>query len=254
MSSQYVFGPGIAWITPGTDASGNVIANPSPMLIAAVQDISLDLSAELKELYGTNSYSLAIGRGKQKSAIKVKNAHVHGRLWNSFFFGQTLTAGLIDNFFDTTGAAIPATPFVITPTVPGSGTWAFGLGVRDANNLPYTRVASGPTTGQYSVSAGAYTFATADTGLTVYIDYQYTATSTVAQHLALINQPMGSAPVFQFDMKIPFAGKTFTASFPNCVGTKIGLATKLDDFAYPELDISAFAPGASAVGTLSWSQ
>lgn len=264
MLPQYVFGPGIAWITPVQDANGNTVANPTPILVAGIQDISLDMSAEVKELYGTNSFALAIGRGKQKMGIKIKNAQVHGRLWNQLFFGQTVAAGIYDDVYDTTGIAIPSSPFQITITsgapsatnvqIPSSGTFGYLLNVRDGNNLPYNRVASAPATGQFSIASSTLTFAAADVGKIVYIDFNYTATSTVAQKLAIQNLPMGAAPIFQFDMKIPYLGNTFNATFPNCMATKAGLATKLDDFAYPEFDISAFAPGGVGVGTLSWSQ
>jgi hypothetical protein len=254
---QYVFGPGIGWLTPLTDAFGNTIATnvQAPILIAALQDINLDMSAEVKELYGSNSFAIAIGRGKQKMNVKIKNAQCHGRLWNSLFFGQTLgAAGVYDANFDTTGALIPTTPYQITVVPPSSGTYGYNLGVRDTNNLPYARVASAPTTGQYSQAGAIYTFATADTGKTVYIDYNYTATSTVAQSLLLNNIPMGAAPTFQFDMKIPYQGNTFDATFYSCMATKVAFATKLDDFTYPEFDFAAFAPGAAAIGKLSWSQ
>jgi hypothetical protein len=251
---QYIFGTGVGWCTPLTDSTGALIANPAPFLIAGLQNISLDLSAEIKELYGSNAAALAIGRGKQKYAVKVQNAQVNGRIWNSLFFGQTLTAGIYDAVYDQVGALIPATPFQITPTPPSSGTWGYNLGVRDVNNLAYARVASGPTTGQYSVAAGVYTFAVADVGKTVYIDYNYTATSTVAQKMTIGNPLMGQAPTFQFDMKIPYGGNVFNVTLFSCVATKAGLATKLDDFVYPEFDFSAQAPGGANIGVMSWSQ
>ncbi len=253
---QFVFGPGTGWITPLTDSTGAAITNPTPILVAAMQDISLDFSSDVKELYGTNSFAVAIGRGKQKIAVKIKNAHVHGRLWNSVFFGQygNLAAGVYDGYYDITGEAIPTTPYQLTPTAPSSGIYGYDLGVRDVNNLPYARVATTPATGQYSVAAGVYTFAAADTGKTVYISYNYTATSTVAQKLQIANQPMGYAPTFQFDLKIPYQGNVFNATLFSCMATKVGIATKLDDFAYPEFDFSAFAPGSAAIGELSFSQ
>src|SRR5581483_11374955 len=88
--------------------------------------------------------------------------------------GQTTSTGITALYDDATGAAIPATPYQITPTVPSSGTWLADLGVVDINGNPYTRVASAPATGQYSVAAGVYTFAAADTGKTVYINFRYT--------------------------------------------------------------------------------
>lgn len=253
---QYLFGSGVGWCTPLTDYTGTAIASPTPFLVAGMQDISLDLSADLKELYGSNAVAVAIGRGKQKFSVKIKNAQINGRIWNSLFFGQTgnQSAGIYDSVFDQIGAPIPATPFQITPVPPSSGTWGYGLGVRDTNNLAYARVASGPTTGQYSVATGVYTFATADVGKTVYIDYNYTATSTVAQKLLLANPLMGQAPTFQFDMKLPYGGNVFNLTLFSCVATKFGVQTKLDDFTYPEFDFSAQAPGAANIGEMSWSQ
>lgn len=251
---QYVFGSGVGWCTPLTDYTGTAITTPSPFLIAGMQDVSLDLSADLKMLYGSNAFAIAIGRGKQKLDVKLKNAQVTARIWNSIYFGQSLSAGIYDTVIDLAGAAIPATPFQITPTVPGSGTWGFNLGVRDVNNLPYARVTSGPTTGQYSVVAGVYTFATADVGKIVYIDYNYTATSAIAQKLILLNPIMGQSPTFQFDMTIPYNGNKFNLTLNSCVSTKMSIGTKLDDFTLPEFDFSAQAPGAASIGTLSWSQ
>lgn len=254
MTPQYVFGPGVGWITPLTDSTGTAIANPAPVLIAAMQDCNLDFSAEVKQLYGSKSYAVAIGRGKQKLGVKVKNGAVHGRLWNNMFFGQSLSAGIYSAFFDTTGTVLSAT--TVTPTVPGSGTYGYDLGVRDVNDLPLARVATGPAAGQYSMSAGVYTFSAADVSasLKVFISFNYTGTSTVAQKLVITNQPMGYAPTFQFDLTIPYQGNVFNATLFNCMSTKLGMATKLDDFAYPEFDFDAFAPGSATIGELSWSQ
>jgi hypothetical protein len=261
MLPQYVFGPGVVWATQNTNAAGQAIVDPAPILVAAMQDISLDMSAELKELYGTNSFAIAIGRGKQKMGFKIKNAQIHGALWNSMYFGQTITAGVYTNFFDIAGSAVPTTPYQVTPVTAyaallagTSPAWGYDLGVRDVNNLPLERVASSPASRQYTVASGVYTFAAADVGITYYISFNYTATSTVAKSLLIQNVPMGYAPTFQLDLIIPYQGNVFTATFPNCMQTKLGLATKLDDFSYPELDISAFAPGSANVGTLSWSQ
>lgn len=261
---QSIFGGGTGWITPVQDAFGTVAVNPSPILVSAWQDVSIDMSADVKEMYGTGAFAIAIGRGKQKMSFKVKNGQVHGRLWNQLFFGQTTTAGIYTAVQDVTGIAIPTTPFTVTVSatagdathvqIPNSGTYGYNLGVRDANYLPFARVASGPTTRQYSLSGGVYTFATADSGTVVYIDYNYTATSTVAQKLVIANVTMGAAPIFQFDMHFPYLGNSFDATFPTCMTTKAAIATKLDDFTYPEFDITAFAPGGAGVGTLSWSQ
>lgn len=248
--SQFVFGSGILWGTPQTDASGAPIANPTPIQFGTLQDVSLDVSFENKTLHGQNQFPVAVGRGKGKVTGKAKFAQINGTLLNSLFFGQTLTSGVLADIYDTTGTLVPASsPYTVTPTVPGAGTWSVDLGVRDANGLPMTRVTSSPASGQYSVSAGVYTFASADSGKTVFINYQYTASSTSAQKSTVQNVLMGYAPAFRVDLATPFQGKSVIWTLPNAISTKLTFATKLDDFAMPEFDFEGFADSAGNVLT-----
>jgi hypothetical protein len=248
--SQFVFGSGVLWGTPTTDSAGNAIANPTPVQFGTLQDVSIDISFENKTLHGQNQFAVAVGRGKGKITGKAKFAQINGLLINSLFFGQTLTAGIINDVYDTAGAAVPATPFSITVTPPGSGTFVADLGVRDAGGLPMVRVASAPATGQYTVSAlGVYLFAAADTGKTVFINYQYSASSTTAQKSTVQNVLMGYAPSFRVDLSTPFQGKTMVWTLPNAISTKLTIATKLDDFAMPEFDFEGFADSTGNVLT-----
>lgn len=251
--TAFVFGAGNLWATPVLDASGNTIVNPTPVKFGGLQDITTDISGDIKELYGQNQFPIDVSRGKGKISIKAKAAQINAEIFNSLFFGQTLTNGQTIDYVDTTGAAIPATPFTITPVVPGTGTWAADLGVRDSNGINFTRVASAPATGQYSVTAGAYLFAAADTGKTVFIDYQYTII-TFGLSGTIMNTAMGQAPVFQCDLLMKSKGKTLIWTFPQCISTKLSFATKLDDYMIPEFDISAFANAAGQVVKFSASE
>jgi hypothetical protein len=250
----YNFGAGALFGTPLTDATGAVIANPSPTQFGVLQDVSVDISFDVKELFGQNQFPVAVGRGKGKISGKAKFAQLNGLMVNTLFFGQTLAAGIISDVVDTTGTAIPTTPFTITPVVPSSGTWTNDLGVKNANGVPMRRVASAPTTGQYSIAAGAYTFAAADVGLTVYINFQYTATSTVAQKSTIANVAMGYAPTFKCDLYNAYNAKALTLTLNSCLATKLTFATKLDDFMISEFDFSAFADGAGNVMTYGLSE
>ena len=257
--AQYLFGAGILWGTPLLDANGATIANPTPIQFGTLQDVSVDISFDTKKLYGNLQFPVAVGRGKGSVTGKAHFAQVNGAILNSLFFGQTVAAGIVADVLDTTGMLIPATPFTITgntsaPTattfqIPNSGTWAADLGVKNASGLPMTRVASAPATGQYTVAAGVYVFAAADTGLQVFISYQYTATSTSAKKSTVINLPMGYAPSFRVDLSSPYAGKSLILSIPNAIGSKLSLATKLDDFIVPEFDFEGFADSAGNVIT-----
>lgn len=249
--TQFSFGAGVIVGTPLTDAYGTPIATPTPIQLGIMQECSVDFDFDIKELFGQYQFPVAIGRGKGKISGKAKFAQLNGLSINTLVFGQTLAAGSLGEVIDTTGTAIPATPFTVTPTVPNSGTWAKDLGVLDPNGLPMQRVVSSPVAGQYSVSAGAYTFAAADTGKVVRISFQYTATSAVAQKLTIKNVLMGNAPQFGVDLMTNYGGKQFVLQLPASVGSKFSFATKLDDFTVPEFDFSCFADAAGNVAYLA---
>lgn len=260
---QTIFGAGVLVGTPLTDYAGNAIANPTPVQFGVAQEISIDISFDTKMLYGNQQFPIAVGRGKGKVSGKVKGAQVNGALFNSILFGQTLVSGIVSDVYDTTGIAIPATPFTITAgatstattvMIPNSGTWSADLGVRNSSGVPMTRVASAPTTGQYSVTAGAYLFAAADVAQVVFISYQYTAASTVAKKSTLTNPLLGYAPSFKADIYLPYNGKSLIWSLNNCVASKISMATKLDDFTIPEFGFEAFADSAGNVLTYGLSE
>lgn len=246
---QLMFGAGDFFAVPLYDAQGNSISNPTPIQIGAMQEMSLDFSGEVKELYGSKQFALAVARGKVKTTGKFKGAQIHGAALNSLFFGTGMSSGTMHAInTDATGAAIPASsPYTITPTVPNSGTFVEDLGVLNANGVPMSRVASSPVTGQYSVSAGVYTFASADSGNTVYINYRYSYSLTGAKRISLTNVAMGQAPSFKGYMQTTFQGKRALVMLESVVSTKLQLlATKLDDFSVPSIDFSA---NANAAGT-----
>ena len=251
---MFAFGAGQMFATPLTDGTGAAIATPTPIIIGTLQNVDLDISGEVKELFGQNQFAAAIGRGKVKITGKAKFASIFALQFNNVFFGQTLASGLNGLVNDTVGAAIPGTPYQITPTIPSSGTWAADLGVLDSTGKPMTRVASAPAAGQYSVAAGVYTFASADTGKTVYISFRYTASVTGAQKQTIVNQPMGYAPTFECNLQESYNGKILNIRLRSCVGTKLGLGFKNDDFMIPDFEFSAFADSAGNVLDQSFSE
>lgn len=269
---QTMFGSGIMWGTQTQDAYGNAIAAAaqSPLLVGVLQDIAVDISGDIKELYGQNSFPFAAARGKMKVGIKAKAAQIYGLLWNNLFFGQNsgLNSGVIYNdVYTTTGMAVPATPYTITISsvaadathiqIPNAGVTGSAtiLSVVNANGIPLQQVASAPAIGQYTFtkSTGAVVFASGDAGMSVYISYQYNATITgVSGTPGPLNQtvqniPMGYAPTFQTDLSLNYNGKALTLTFFSCIASKLSFATKLDDFMVPEVDIAAFSNAAGQV-------
>lgn len=64
---------------------------------------------------------------------------------------------------------VPATPYKVT--VSGAASFSCDQSVKYASGTALTRVTGSPTAGQYSVSAGVYTFAAADTGQSLSFAY-----------------------------------------------------------------------------------
>ncbi|MFW2396607.1 hypothetical protein ACN4GL_00395 [Burkholderia pseudomallei] len=237
--SQYAFGAGSFW---GIQ-SGN--ANPTPNRFGALQSADISFDATVKELFSSYQLPLAIGRGTMKVTGKAMAGQFQGRVLSDLFFGISKSVGqtLIS---DNEAGTIPGTgPYTVT--VANSAGWVTDLGVKyAATGLPLTRVASAPATGQYSVAAGVYTFAAADTGLAVAISYTYTPTSnTVGETVTMTNQLLGTAPSFKSVVSQVFNGERVTL-----IATKYTFSTKLEDFNIPEFDFSAFVDSSNTLGTI----
>lgn len=240
--TAFNFGVGSLW------AARTDIANPTPAQFGTLQDISVDFDFTSKPLMGQYQIAVAVARGGMKVDLKAKSATINSGIFNQSFFGQTQTVGGRTTSLNESWA-IPTTPYQVTVT--NSATFTTDLGVvYNATGVRLTRVASSPATGQYSVSAGVYTFAAADTTLTVLISYAYT-TSTGSQLITITNQLMGSAPTFQVNLTNTYASKLLALQLNACISTKLSLPFKNEDWTISEIDISAFTDATNTLGTLT---
>lgn len=233
------FGVGNVFITPAG-------ANPTPIQIGVLQDISLDATFTQKELHGQNQYAVAVARAQAKISGKAKAAQFNGSLLLGFFTGSTQAAG------QTLGAqetdTIPSTPFQVTVT--NSATFVADGGVQDLTTGKYmTVVASSPATGEYSVAAGVYTFATADVGNSVQILYSYTVPAT-GLTTSVTNQLMGAQTTYTMELHNSYNGVAFGYKLWAVVFPKLSFPLKNEDFTVPELDFEAYADSANRVITL----
>lgn len=239
---MYHFGSGNLY---GLVKSGSIYV---PRKFGTVQDVSVDFQFEMKELYGQNQFPVDQARGKGKITGKAKFASLTGGLINDILFGQTLTTGETLAVFGEAGTVPAATPFTVT--VANATKFVDDLGVvYAATGQAMTRVASAPTTGQYSVSAGVYTFAAGDANAAVLIDYTYTSSTTGAT-ISLNNQLLGTTPSFQLLFPMQYQGKQLSVKFNRAFSGKIALATKLDDYMVPEFDFTCVADSTGAIGTI----
>lgn len=246
---MYQFGSGTLFGFPN---GGNTAPNPTPMKFGTLQDVSVDISGDVKQLYGQKQFPEAVARGKCKISGKAKFASINGKMMNDLFFGQPLGTGMVKTALDET-ATVPATPFQIT--VANAATFKQDWGARYASGanagVPLTRVAASPATGQYSVNTttGVYTFASGDTGASVLISYTFTAASTGTQ-LNITNQLMGFAPTIQVLLESAYNANQFSILLYSVIASKLSFATKQEDFIIPEFDFEAFANAAGQVADM----
>lgn len=242
------FGPGIL-IATRTD-----LTTPIAINIGYVQEFSIDFAGTTKELFGQNQFPLVAARSTIKATGKFKAAEISGIAWNNCFFGQQtpspngFTPGGYTWNIDST-YTIGSTTALAT-TVTNSSLFDADLGVwYSTKGLPMQRVAGGSeAAGKYSVAAGVYTFAAADTALGIKITY--TTTTLSGQSLIITNQPIGYTPTFQLDyytsLNQPTA-KPFAVRLYQAIASKMGLAFKLEDFMMPDFEFSLFANANSQV-------
>ena len=232
--SQFNFGTGILTLIP----SGS---NPTPVKIGTLQDVSLDISFAEKELRGQLQLPVDIARGAGKISGKAKSGQFSSALYKAVLSGATGPAAGSKIGIHEESGTIPGTPYTIT--VAQGATFYEDLGVMNSvTGLYMSRVASAPTTGQYSVNTttGVYTFAAADTTVTVKISYSYTST-TVGFTTSFTNQLMGTGTTFTLTVYSTY--KTLSSGFRlwSVSMPKLSMALKNEDYTMHDLDFSAAA-------------
>lgn len=233
---QYNFGTGLLTFTPAG-------SNPTPLQCGVLKDVTLDLDQTIKELRGQYKFPVDLTQAESKIAGKAKFAQIFGAVLTNILSGATQTTG------STAGAqnevaTIPGTPYAVT--VAQAATFVEDLGVIDVNTgLRLVRVASSPATGQYSVAAGVYTFAAADTGHVVWISYSYT--TTAGQTVELSNQLMGTSNTFTCTLFNTFKSKNIGIKLWSVVVPKLSLAMKNTDYMDNDIEFQAFANASGKV-------
>jgi len=263
MPKQFFFGAGALY---GLD---NSTPTPTPVKFGTLQDVSVEFSADVKELYGANQFPAHIGRGKNKITCKAKSGQIAGALLNTLYFAMTQTAGELLSAGGEAGTIPPTAslkegggekvtqpPYVVV--VANGANFAQDLGVVYAKNgVPFVQVPTGEgapavAVGQYTLNptTGTYTFAAADNGVKVLIDYLYKSSAT-GSSIAITNLPMGLAPTFQAVLSGVTDGKTMTLILNQCIASKLTIPTKNEDHVIVEFDFSAMADDNDQVGTLT---
>jgi hypothetical protein len=243
---QLAFGAGALW-GERTDQTGSGIG---PQQFGVLQDVTIDFDFTTKELYGQFQFPVAIARGQGKIIGKARLARILGRIFADLFWGASPATGglaVVENEPETVSLAPP-----FTLSVANAAAFNDDLGVYYAlSGLPFSRVTTPSGTGQYSVaSTGVYTFDPADAGASVLISYTYNAT-VAGTKITITNQLMGTSPTFKATFYGNFQGQPLSLRLNQCIGAKLSLPTKIDDFTIHEFDFDAFADASGTIGYFS---
>jgi hypothetical protein len=230
------------------------VSNPTPSFFGVLQDIQIDFDRTLKELIGNMAFAVDVAPAAMKITGKAKFATIQANAINDLFFGQTLAASSGFSMAVPETASIPATPYQVTTS--HAAAFLADLGVFFAlTGVQLKRVASSPITGQYSVneSTGVYTFAAADTLLSVNIYYEYTVTSM--NQISISNQLMGVGPSFALFLSETYTDNsgtvnTFNMKLNACRSSKLALPFKNTDYTMLDIDFQAFADNSGNIGTI----
>lgn len=254
MTTQQKFGVGILVASTKTDSLGNVLATPACFRLGILQDVSTDFSFEGKTLYGSGQFPIDRGRGKAKLAFSAKTADIKMAALAALHFGVTPTVGFKGPVFDSPQTIPAVSVYTITIAPPNTGVFVADMGVSDTSANQFTRVASAPTTGQYTlnVATGVYTFATADAGKAVLISYEYSTSTGGGLIVPLTNQLMGYSPSFSVILYNDSKGSKLALKLNNCQSDKLAIPFKNEDFAVADFGFEALDDGTGSVGY--WSQ
>ncbi len=254
MSTSQKFGVGVLIASTKTDALGNLLAVPQSYRLGIMQDVSTDFSFEGKTLYGASQFPIDRGRGKAKLGFSAKTADIKIAALAALHFGVTPTVGFKGPVIDSPQTIPAVSTYTITIAPPSAGTFVDNMGVSDTSGNQFTRVASAPTTGQYSVAiaTGIYTFAAADAGKAVLISYEYSSTTASGLIVPLTNQLMGYSPSFSVLLFNDSKGSKLALKLTNCQSDKLAIPFKNEDFAVADFGFEALDDGTGSVGY--WSQ
>jgi len=192
MSAPYIqFGSGLLYLNPN---AGNLATNPTPVRPFTLQDIKIGLKGKIEALRGQYQFPDDTATGDKDGSFEFSIGRRDFFMLNNIFNSDTVTTGGV-----SAATSVQTIAASITITPPASGTFGEDLGVvLTSNNKEFTKVTTGPSAGQYTVSAGVYTFNSTDVanGGSVSIAYTYTQ-STIGSTYQVNNQVQGWGPAFE---------------------------------------------------------
>jgi hypothetical protein len=237
------FGTGIL-----TGTRTDTPAPNTPIRFGLMQGVEIMFEGDQKSLYSLNQYPNDSARGKTKVTGKAKVAQISGNMYNSLFFGQTLTTGQQKFTYNEsttlgTGAASYTVANAASQPITDQGVF-----YNNTTGTQLTVVASGPVSSQYTfvASTGIYTFSTFDATAAILVNYLYSSTTG---YTVLIGNPlMGTTPRFVATLMQQYENQQLVLQLNQCTATRLSYPTHIDDYSISDLDFDAYADGSGTVG------
>jgi hypothetical protein len=240
------FGTGYVYFVPLV--GGNPATPSSPRLPGSIQDFTFDNSGTIKELRSNQQYPDDVATSDKKASFKIGSGRFDIDLFNNLFAGEVQSTG--GSILQVQEAwTIPASsPYTVTVTNSAGYQKTLAVNFTD-NGQPVQQVSISPSTGEFLVSAGVYTFAAADAGRPVAISYAWTTANgeivTVQNHL------QGWSPTFEIYVAETY--QELTANVPNYLhiyaarANKFSLPFKRADYLICDIEGECYANASGKV-------
>jgi hypothetical protein len=218
-------------------------ANDTPVRAGILQGINLNFQQEVVRLPGSNTFPEDLAGGPVTLTGDFEHGTLDARVIAKVLAGSTVASGYKKLHKAT--ATIPGTPYQLT-SAQAAG-FVRDLGVEDANQKPMTKVASSPATGQYSVAAGVYTFAAADTGLAVSYAHTYTVAGAGGT-VQIVNTALAAPVKCLLGLYNDVDG--FGIELKSALILGLSWAIKTGQWLLPKMDFEACADSSNAVADI----
>lgn len=246
---QFWFDSGSLWARPLIDGQRVPQADTTPIRLGNLKGIELDIAMDLNFPGTQLQYKVNAATGDKEIRGSAQLGAFSSRAINQLYFPNQAAAGA-RLVLDNGRSAVPGSPFQITPTVPQSGTWESDLGVCFTDDgTVLKRVPATPAAGEYSVSAGVYTFNLLDTTKEVSISFVYDISG--GEKVTVANQFKDLSASFEIILQGRYNNLQVTWILNKCVADAFSLPSTTESFLIQDFEFEAIADLSGNVGTVS---
>lgn len=217
-------------------------ANPTPRKVGVIQEVSIEVKSEIKELYGERQYAEDSATGNSSISGKYKSGEFDPAWVNDVLLNGVRTTGMLQLVRGEEQTIATA-----ATTVTGAADFSEDYGVvYAATGQEFKRVAATPAIGEYAVNetTGVYAFNAGENGVKVLHTY---LKETVGGETYTVNNPLAGDTV-QCSLllyKTSRAQTQFGLRLARAAFESLSFGFKLNEYAMPEGSFKGFADPAT---------